>query len=89
MPVINLISLILQSFPFSYLKYTCAGGATHQSNLESLEEEINNVTGLKKEVLEIFEILWNKESRQIIDFLVEKGDPMILVHSSLDPTKVL
>lgn len=51
MPVINLLSLILQSFPFSYLKYTTAGGAMHQANLESLEEEINNVTGLKKEVL--------------------------------------
>lgn len=60
MPVINLISLILQSFPFSYLKYTCAGGNVHKTNLESLDEEISNVTGLKKEVLEIFEILWNK-----------------------------
>lgn len=47
------------------------------------------MTGLKKEVFAIFEILWSKESKQIVDFLVEKSDPRILIHSQLDPSKVL
>ena len=50
-PILNLISLILQSFPFSYLKYTYVGSPNHQINLEAIEEEIVNITGLKKEVL--------------------------------------
>ena len=50
MPIINLLSLALTSFPLSYLKYTTAGSLVHAANLENLEEEISNVTGLKKEV---------------------------------------
>jgi hypothetical protein len=89
MPIINLLSLVLSSFPLSYLKYTSVGSPEHTLILEPLEEEAATVTGLKKEVFAIFEILWSKESRQIVDFLVEKSDPRVLVHSQLDPSKVL
>lgn len=70
MPIINLLSLVLSSFPLSYLKYTPAGSPAHNSILEDLEEDAMTVTGLKKEVFGIFEILWNKESRQIVDYLI-------------------
>ena len=67
MPIVNLLSLILQSFPFSYLKYTQMKMSLQGSqrdgaidNYELLQEEINKVTGLKKEVMEIIDIVWSK-----------------------------
>ncbi len=67
LPIVNLLSLILQSFPFSYLKYTqmkmsLQGSQTDGAinNYELLQEEINKVTGLKKEVMEIIDIVWSK-----------------------------
>lgn len=49
-PIINLLSLALTSFPLAYLKYTTVGSSEHTANLDVLDEEIANVTGLKKEV---------------------------------------
>lgn len=89
MPIINLLSLVLSSFPLSYLKYTPVGSPVHTAILDDLEDEAATVTGLKKEVFGIFEILWNKQSRQIVDYLIENRDPTILIHSQLDPSKVL
>jgi hypothetical protein len=89
MPIINLLSLVLSSFPLSYLKYTPVGSPLHTAILDDLEDEAATVTGLKKEVFGIFEILWNKENRQIVDYLIENRDPTILIHSQLDPSKVL
>lgn len=65
LPIVNLLSLILQSFPFSYLKYSQINpeGAQSQEalgNYEMLQEEIRKVTGLKKEVMEIIDIVWSK-----------------------------
>jgi hypothetical protein len=67
LPIVNLLSLILQSFPFSYLKYTQMKMSLQGSrrdaaidNYELLQEEINKVTGLKKEVMEIIDIVWSK-----------------------------
>lgn len=50
MPINNLLSLALSSFPLAFLKYTTVGSPDHAANLDILEEEIANVTGLKKEV---------------------------------------
>lgn len=58
LPIEQLLSLILQSFPFSYLKYDQISTQFMQEEYEKLQEEIRNVTGLKKEVLEIFHTLW-------------------------------
>lgn len=96
LPIVNLLSLILQSFPFSYLKYTQMKMSSQGSqaegaidNYELLQEEINKVTGLKKEVMEIIDIVWSKFNLEISEFLIERGDPRILIHCTIDPIKVL
>ena len=48
LPVEQLLSLILQSFPFSYLKYEQISEKFMQGEYEKLQEEIRNNTGLKK-----------------------------------------
>ncbi len=47
------------------------------------------MTGLKKEVLEIFQTLWDNHENKIITFLIDKGDPRVLIHGSVDPNAVI
>ncbi len=68
LPTINLVSLILDSFPFSQLEFFQIISSQRDNKIylkkqkifkyEKLQEEIKNMTVLKKEVLEIFDILW-------------------------------
>lgn len=48
MPIDKLLSLILQSFPFSEIAYGQIYPQMIQVNYEQLQEEIKNMTGLKK-----------------------------------------
>lgn len=89
MPTVKLLSLILQSFPFSEIKYEQISTNVMEINYQNLQEEIKNMTGLKKEVLEIFETLWENYQIDIIDYLIENGDPRILIHGSVDPIAVV
>ena len=47
------------------------------------------MTGLKKEVLEIFDLIWGYDQYKIIDYLIENGDPRILIHAGTDPNTVV
>lgn len=60
-----------------------------KTGYEQLQEEIRNMTGLKKEVLDIFETLWENYEIKIINFLILKGDPRVLIHGSVDPCAVI
>ena len=42
MPTISILSLILKTFPLSYLKYAPVGSEDHVTNLEELGEEVGN-----------------------------------------------
>ncbi len=39
--------------------------------------------------MEIIDIVWSKFNLEICEFLIERGDPRILVHCTIDPIKVL
>ena len=39
--------------------------------------------------MEIIDIVWSKFNLEISEFLIERGDPRILIHCTIDPIKVL
>lgn len=85
----SLLSLILNSFPFSYLSYRQYHPETVREMARVIHEEVKNVSGLKKEVLDIFDALWKRYNRSIMGLIIEKSDPRILVHCNLDPVMVM
>lgn len=54
-----------------------------------IHEEVRNVSGLKKEVLDIFDVIWKRYNRSILSLIIEKSDPRILIHCNLDPVVVM
>lgn len=50
---------------------------------------MKSVSGLKKEVLEIFDALWRRYNKSILSLIIEKSDPRILIHANLDPVLVM
>jgi hypothetical protein len=89
LPIPKLLSLVLESFPFSPIEYEQNSIAVNRTRYEKLQGEINDMTGLKKEVLEIFQTLWEHSENKIINFLIWKGDPRLLIHGNVDPTAVI
>mgnify|MGYP006910306005 CR=1 FL=1 len=85
----SLLSLILNSFPFSYLNYRQYHPDIVREMAKVIHEEVRNVSGLKKEVLDIFDVIWKRYSRSILSLIIEKSDPRILVHCNLDPVIVM
>lgn len=85
----SLLSLILNSFPFSYLSYRQYHPETVKEMARVIQEEVRSVSGLKKEVLEIFDVIWKRYGKSILSLIIEKSDPRILIHANLDPVLVM
>ena len=67
----SLLSLILNSFPFSYLNYRQYHPDIVREMAKVIHEEVRNVSGLKKEVLDIFDVIWKRYSRSILSLIIE------------------